>query len=101
MRYFDGSSWSNEDLGFVDGKDAVSYKYLKKIDQSVGINAFYSTNAGLKLWFRKWEELVNSSNAIYTNIQLTINTTDTNVQGSIDTYAERGSGLSDKNLMVM
>ncbi len=101
MRCFDGSSWSNEDLGFVEGKDAVSYKYLKKIDQSVGINAFYSTNAGLKLWFRKWEELVNSSNAIYTNIQLTINTTDTNVQGSIDTYAERESGLSDKNLMVM
>lgn len=101
MRYFDGSSWSNEDLGFVDGKDAVSYKYLKKIDQSVGINAFYSTNSGLKLWFRKWEELVNASTAQYSNIQLTINDTDTNVQGSIDTYAERGSGLSDKNLIVM
>lgn len=101
MRYFDGNSWSNEDLAFVSGKDAVSYKYMNKIDQSVGINSFYSTNAGLKLWFRKWEELVNSSNARYTNIQLTINSTDTNVQGSIDTYAERGSGLSDKNLMVM
>lgn len=101
MRYFDGSSWSNEDLGFVEGKDAVSYKYLKKIDQSVGINAFYSTSSGLKLWFRKWEELQNSSTARYRNVQLTLNTTDTNVQGSIDTYAERGSGLSDKNLMVM
>jgi hypothetical protein len=101
IKYFDGMAWSNEDLAFVNGKDAVSYKYIKKIDQSEGINAFYSNNSGLKLWFRKWDELENSSTSVYTAVQLTLNDTDTNVQGSLDTRSERGSGLTDKSLMVV
>ncbi len=101
MRYFDGTSWSVEDLALSNGYDAVSKKFLKKADQSVSINSFYSNNAGLKLWFRKWDELENTSTATYRAIQLTINDSDTNIQGSIDTRSERGSGINDQETMVI
>ncbi len=53
LRYFDGSAWSQQDYGFVNGLDAVSKEYLKRIDHSQAYGANYNQAGGLKIWAKR------------------------------------------------
>ena len=52
FRYFSGTAWSREDFGFVNGSDAVSKQYLRKIEHLNIKAAVYSMNGGIKIWFQ-------------------------------------------------
>ncbi|MBE3141767.1 MAG: hypothetical protein IMZ53_14420, partial [Thermoplasmata archaeon] len=52
FRYFSGTAWSKEDLAYVNGLDAVSKEYLRKIDHNNIKGAVYGMNGGIKIWFQ-------------------------------------------------
>lgn len=101
-RYFDGNSWG-EDVSIINGLDAVSKKYLKLADEGYGIISFYSSFAGLKLWFRKWDELVNNTGNIYHAVQMFIDNVEatTEVQLVLNEYADGGNDRPDKQYIIL
>lgn len=94
-RYFDGVSWSAQDLAFVQGKDAVSKEYIKKIDQTTVINSFYSSESGMILWIRKWVRDNAANPTTYRIVQFCDDESEEKWQFDDQTKAERGSGLND------
>lgn len=101
-RYFDGNSWG-EDVSIINGLDAVSKKYLKLADEGYGITSFYSSFAGLKLWFRKWDELVNNTGNIYDAVQYFIDNEEATVEEQFvfDEYADGGNDAEDVQFIIL
>lgn len=101
-RYFDGNSWG-EDVSIINGLDAVSKKYLKLADEGYGITSFYSSFAGLKLWFRKWDELVNNTGNIYDAVQYFIDNIEATVEEQFvfNEYADGGNDAEDVQFIIL
>jgi hypothetical protein len=100
-RAFDGYSWGKDDLAIVGGKDAVSKKYLKVADQSNEINAFYSNNDGMKIWFQKLGEKYVSSQSNYKVVQYTLDSSDARIQMVLDPKEISGSSLNDVEMIML
>jgi hypothetical protein len=103
-RYFDGTKWSEQNLAFSKSSsrgsneiDAVYSKYLQNVDHSSPFIASYNPAGGMKMWIRTW---AGKSTMAYKMVQYSTDSTQAEIQMSLDSRLTRGSGLTDKQMFT-